>query len=571
MKRGCLAAAAILALLVLACGETNGGAESQNSDGDGESDGLDGDAPDGDRSDGDAEPDAEPDAQPDGDEEQEVAPFVPYVIVAADSLAEAAADYADYRSGTGYAVESFAISDLTDDADDSASLLNAVQGLVETAQANNPSERPVFLLLIGDALPPWEAQTAEQVPVIDCYSSTGDCYTDNTYGDLDDDRIPDAVVGRLPARTPEQVRAYLSKVQTHESSYETGLWNRRFMLWAGEAGFGEQIDGMIEMVTFMALEELNHAFDVFGVYGNPASAYYYTPIEPKIVELFNQGNLFSVYIGHGSTDGTDGLEAENLAAVHCGHRLPFSFFFACGNGDFASDMDSIAEAIIWKTDGALVSFAGSSTTHPYGNAILPYELQRAILDAQPPTIGEAVFIAKHQAIENDDDIRRIVDNGAETSGVPREEQEMLRYEHLDLYNLLGDPATALNLPRGRIVFEPGVTEGSVADGVFTVEGVAPDVSEGTAFVTLEVKRTVMLHELEEVDPYAPDEATVQRNWEKAVDKVLVGAEVPVDAGGAFSARLEIPEEFRSFSARSCYIKVYAHDGVHDAIGSMDAP
>jgi len=54
-----------------------------------------------------------------------------------------------------------------------------------------------------------------------------------------------------------------------------GLWNRRVVVYAGEGGFGEEVDEMLEDLVFQILDSMHPAFEVYGVYANPSSPHYY--------------------------------------------------------------------------------------------------------------------------------------------------------------------------------------------------------------------------------------------------------------------------------------------------------
>lgn len=485
-----------------------------------------------------------------------------YAIIAADPLAQVAREYAQYRIDTGYAAQLFVVSDLVNAPYAVEHLVPAVHELLQGAHRQLPEGETLYLALLGDA-PGIQEHNTGLIPAVPCENDfgPGGCHTDNAYGDLDGDGLPEVAVGRVPARTPQQVRDYLDKLRTHESRYTTGLWNRRITVYAEQGGFGDTIDALLEMLVMSGLKAVDHAFDTIGVYANPASRYYYTPFSNKVIELFNDGNLMTVYFGHGSSGWTYGLPIGAVPEIHCDERFPISFFFACNNGSYRGRGDSIAEALIWNPHGSIIVFAASELSGPYGNAVLSYEIQRAIMDARLPTIGEAILSAKWQVMENSDAFRQLTEHLAVVSGMTVAERETSRFQHLNLYNLLGDPAVALQYPRSVIEFGSGVS-GSLPDGLLHVSGTAPGVGDGTAWVTLETERDVVLHNLIPVDPGDPDADAVRTNWELAVDKIVVGETVAVE-GGAFTADLRFPADL---PAGDYYVKVYAHDGTSDSFG-----
>jgi hypothetical protein len=487
-----------------------------------------------------------------------------YFIVAGAGLEEVAQEYAAYRAQTLHAVEVHALASLVSDASSADALAAALKPLLSAAKEKLPAKAPLYLLILGDA-PQDDPAAPGHVPAAACQNALGGCTTDNVYGDLDGDGIPEAAVGRVAVHAPEDARAYLDKIRAHESVYRTGLHNRRVSLYTGEAGFSPEVDSFLEYTVMKALADMNHSFDITGAYNNKGSPYYYMPFEEKVVDLFNDGALMTVYIGHGSSGDTAGLSVDQLGRVSCAVRRPFVLFFACSNGEYAGDADSIAEAIARKPDGAVASIGASGISHPYGNAVLAYELQRAALNVRPRTFGEVILKMKRNSIENQDDFRQMIDDFAVTAEVPREEQALTKRQHLDLYNLFGDPAAAMNYPMSAVRFD--TVTGAMAAGSIAVSVTTPGVASGKAHVTLEANRDMIIHELAPVDAANPDQATVQANWAKAGDKVLVGATVDV-ANGAFEATLTVPAGYKE---GRYFIKVYADDGAADSYGSTEAP
>jgi len=489
-----------------------------------------------------------------------------YLIVATDDLAEVADDYAAYRTETGYLTDVVALSDLDVNTRSGLQVSVAVRQRLVAARDALPQGAVLYLLLLGDA-PSARESARGLIPALECDNLDGDCWTDNTYGDLDGDGVPEVAVGRIPVREPAAATAYLDKLKARDAHYEVGLWNRRVVLYTGTPGFGEQVDAILEGLVLEGLKGMNAAFDLVGVYASPSSPYYYEPLEDKVIELINGGSLMSIYIGHGSAEWSEGLPMERLDEIGIEHRLPFMFFFACSNGDYVGRQDSLAEALLRIPDGPITTFASSDISHPYGNSILPYELQRIVFDERPATIGEATLLTKQYSISHSDRFREVIDLGAIGQGIDEREAEVRRFEHLNLYNLFGDPAAPMLYPAADTVMVPGVT-GRLREDRVTVGGEAPGIEDGKAWVTLEGARDLILHDLEQVDPDRPNAAAARRNWEKATDKVVASAEVPV-TDGRFEAELTFEEGIR-LPQGGYYVKVYADDGTHDAFGSAPA-
>ncbi len=587
-RRVCLQGLLLVGCLIqLACSDSSlstipdtnadGDTEETSEDGDGEGDGptdLDGDSDAGDDfTDGDGPDEEQNDASDgddpdgdelDGDEDSEQPPLLnsaDFLILTEDSLLESAHEYATFRESLGSWTEVRTASSLQQGSNLGAFALN-VQAWAREARENLDPRLPLFLLILGDA--PEESDSIQgRIPALYCSNMEGDCYTDNKYADLDDDGLPDLALGRLPLRSAAEVTEYIRHAREHETQTPPGIWNRRLALYTGAANFSPEIDAMLEFLVFYALTKVSYDFDIFGVYNNSNSDYYYTPYEDKVMDLLNAGNLMDIYIGHGSSDSTDGLSLYNLDQFSSDHRFPFAFFFACLNGTYRGEDDSLAEAVLRLPRGAIASVASSDISHPYGNAVLSYEVQRVSLNLRLETIGEVVQEMKRAAITNVDDNLRVVIDSSAAIELNESLYEPLLLEHLNLYNLLGDPALTMHYPDGQVSFDEDRLPDTMQPGTLTVSGSVDLFSEGTVTVSLECSRNAMLYETEP----GYDRQTIQENWAKANDKVVDSIEVSL-VDGRFEAQLQIPADLPRVAY---YVKAFAVGQGHDATGNMKMP
>lgn len=492
-----------------------------------------------------------------------------YLLVTADSLGEAADELAAYRTAGGFTVRTRRVSELGPQPPTEETLRAAVVEELRALRLSLPEGAPLFVALLGDA--PADGEGLAGFPLAQRganHSEPGTvttARTDNAYGDLDGDSLPEAAVGRIAVRTLAEARAYLARLRAHEGSYSVGAFNRRLSVYTGQPGFDPATDALIERGVMEALKRISHAYDIVGAYDSPQSPYYYQPFDEKVSELFAQGAIGVTYIGHGSADWTEGLTLDQATRVRSDHRLPVASFFACTNGAYAEQAPSLAEVIVGHEGGPIASIAASDVSHPYGNGVLVYELTRAMLDGAPATVGEALSAAKRAVFEHTDDLRELLDSAARAQ-VPADEQLVLRREHLSLYNLFGDPAAWLKLPPSVVALSLG-PDSSTGSGRIEVRGQIDTLSSGEALVTLEADRDVILGTLAPVDARHPDTATVQANWRRAVDKVVTSATVPI-RGGSFSATLRVEE---SLPAGEYFVKVWAHDENRDGVGFVRVP
>ncbi len=105
--------------------------------------------------------------------------------------------------------------------------------------------RPVYVVLVGDgtydyrgitslyfpdAFPPYYPKSLSLSVNNDFMGAS-----DDFYGDFDGDYYSNVAIGRIPVRTPEELRNYLQKVMDYESLKNDGVWRFRVLLVADDA------------------------------------------------------------------------------------------------------------------------------------------------------------------------------------------------------------------------------------------------------------------------------------------------------------------------------------------------
>jgi len=473
------------------------------------------------------------------------------LILAADPLAEAADEYATFRQEGGFEVEVVTMGELWGRAPLDGLRAEISRRVLEFGQADEGRES--FVLILGDADELQPDSTARVPATVGPRGDVGD----TPYADLDADGLPELAVGRLPFSTAEEIRAYLERVRLREAGYLPGTWNRTLAAFAGEGGFGVEVDGMLELAAGWIFDEMSYDFDMTMTYASASSSYHLPPgaWEADYAERYLAGAVIQPYIGH------------TLGAVECCREAPrragLLGFFSCSDGQYQSDgAGSLAEELLARPGGPVAILAASDVSHPYANAILPRELGHAVLDLHARTYGEAVLVAKRNMVERQDDLRLSLDQLA----APYMDEPMpdCIQSHVTMYNLFGDPAAPTHLPPGRVRFDPPGGEARpggrllVTGRVGTEEGRLP-MAAGRVRVTLEASRTVVLGVL---DPPGPD--TYASNHAKANDKVVVAAEADV-GDGVFSATLEVPADL---SVGSYRLKAFAWNEQVDSVGNL---
>jgi hypothetical protein len=350
----------------------------------------------------------------------------------------------------------------------------------------------------------------------------------------------DLAVGRLPARSAQEVETFVAKVIGYEQGPVTGDWSRRLVVFAGPARFSKFVDKMIEASALGMLDRsIPYDYDLRLVFAKPGSAYAYRfdQLGDKLVEEANHGALMLLYAGHSSPAYMDSVPYRGTSYTIGSRRdfermeivggPPLFVALSCGAGGF--DMSkgrlSMAEAAIMNPKGPIGSFAATRESHPYPNMLYGEAIIAQFLGTRPRTLGEGIVAAKADMQTRSSLI------GEQLSVV---DGPVLKQEHAALYMLFGDPATRLRYPeRATITIDGPIAAG----GDLALQVSSPVVVKGRVTITLEARRTRILGTqvpARTLDRLPVDEAfeTMAENHELALDKVIESAAIDLQQGRA---------------------------------------
>ena len=252
--------------------------------------------------------------------------------------------------------------------------------------------RPRFVLLVGDAsydtLGYTVSMDANRLPVYMVQTVFGgETASDVGFARLDDDARPDLAVGRVPARTADQVAVFVDKTLKYEQTAPEGDWRRRVLAVA---------DGQDSSFRTEATSFLTQFADYSTVLINPPAN---TPdANRQILAGLNEGNLLVSYFGHGSLTqwGKDNLfTVKDGTALTNGARLPVVLNFTCLTGLFTHPrVQSLAETLLWLPGGGAVAVvAPTSLTLATDQSFLSNALVKAFLANPAAPIGDLLLQA----------------------------------------------------------------------------------------------------------------------------------------------------------------------------------
>jgi hypothetical protein len=442
-----------------------------------------------------------------------------------------------------------------------------------------------FIVLVGDADPGGDAAARtrcvparlEKAKVNIRWGSEPEIATDNWYADLDDDRLPDAAIGRLTADSAEELRTIVRKILAYERAADHGPWRRRVNLVAGVGGFGMMADATIEAAAKMLLTDgIPAGYETTFTYGSWQSPYCPDPrkFREATIDRLNEGSVFWVYMGHGQRWELDRVRAgmkqypvltlADVRRLRCASGSPIAVLFACYTGAYDEPRDCLAEELLRREGGPVAILCGSRVTMPYAMSVFGCELLGECFARRRETIGEAVLAAKRASIQPAAPTaqRKLIEAVAalvSPRGINLSEE---RYEHLHLFNLIGDPLLRIPHPGAVTLNAPvSVAAGEEVDVTGTCE------VEGSCTVELVVRRDRLTFEPPRRRRFEDTDAALaayEEVYRRANDARLASVEVAA-AAGRFRARLAVPEGVSG----PCHVRAFVQGKSAVALGAAD--
>lgn len=307
--------------------------------------------------------------------------------------------------------------------------------------------------------------------------------SDSPFADLDGDGSPDIAVGRIPAKSAEDLERMLDRVIRYERSDDFGDWRDRVHVTAGVGGFGMLADRAIETVARRYLSEgIPDRFRLQMTYASVHSPYCPDPrsLKQTFLGKLNRGGLFWVYIGHGWIDSLDDFHYDGCDECICSPEdtklfdapvgPPVAVLLACYTGAYDAKVDCFAERLLDQPNGPIAVIAGSRVTMPYGLSQLAGEMMDSCFVQKERRLGKVVLHAKQSIWRDERETAPARLDGKATPSVEGASKLKTKYksaietmakalspeghdlvaerrEHVRLMNLLGDPLLSIRHPQ----------------------------------------------------------------------------------------------------------------------------
>lgn len=382
-----------------------------------------------------------------------------YIMIVHPRLRDAIEPLAALHRRRGLTVEVVDIRDVYDEFHHGILHPRAIRDFVAHAHRHWRRPAPRFVLLVGDAS--WDSRNEQVepanyaswtwnpahgtripfghrtpysrdsdvnhrnlIPTWSVATTQGHAASDNWFVAVDGDDIhPDLAIGRLPVVSPEEVEAIVAKTIRYVEEPEVGPW-RRNLLWITDenTAIQDQSDWIVEPLRGLGFRAVKVYPDLEEVANETHQA--------RLRQALGDGQLLVHFWGHGGrfiwqtgrTDlnsQRDLFNLDDLDRLPASRRLAVVLSMTCYSGPFDHpNADSLGEKFLRLPDaGAVAVLAASWRSAPTRE--FSHALVEELLSAD--SIGTAVLRAKH----------RITDPA----------------ELIEIYNLLGDPAIPLAMPR----------------------------------------------------------------------------------------------------------------------------
>ncbi len=257
------------------------------------------------------------------------------------------------------------------------------------------------LFIIGKGREYYNTRTAEQItdsalPVmqVPTYGYPG---SDNLLLAERGSITPLFASGRLAAKTPTEVKDYLDKVISYESSgseQADELWRKRVLHLSGGSSD-------IQDVVFTFLEDLNGVISESQI-GADVITFKKTstaPIQPaesqEIIDEINQGVSMITFLGH-SAPGTFDFSLEQPGAYDNEDALPILLSLGCHSGNIHSEGLGLSEDFVLERAKGSIAFIASSSSNYIDIQFLTGRLFYALMGG--PLYNESIGQVMREAL-----------------------------------------------------------------------------------------------------------------------------------------------------------------------------
>ena len=418
---------------------------------------------------------------------------------------------------------------------------------------------PVYVVLAGTA--DQSAPAGIRMPTL--HGTQGRMkalFSDHGYSLAGGGEMPRAAVGRLPARSAEEARQMVEKILGFEKSSGAEEWRQRITALIGHPGGSSPLEktfaaGYVNTAVGSRIASLHPRWTARVTTDVPGSPWLLEKpkLETEFLRQAGEGSLLFLYMGHSGPDAlySDGVSLLGTKSWQQAKFPHAGVFFSCGCYSLApqSARSEGHGYTAMRNPAGPAAFIGAVDISYSTAGQLAFDgLLTLLQKEEPPALLADWWLAAMQGLASGkiDAASFAMLDMADGSGgaVPLEAQ---RREHLEMWQLLGDPAMRLPLIpatvklTGPAKIAPGAT--------LTISGELPAPLTGPD-MTFTLERP-------------PGIVVPGSDYLKANDPVIVRRKEAVKNLMIYSVELTVPADYR---AGSIVVRALADTGRGPAIG-----
>ena len=255
----------------------------------------------------------------------------------------------------------------------------------------------------------------------------GEYPSDLWYGLIDgDDLFAEVSVGRLVAKTPEELQPVVTKIVNHANGDPNAAWRKRILLVAHSQEYPGKYTAASE-ATRTYDYGLKTPIEFTKIYGGEEGT------NEQVTSAINGGVGIIAYRGHGDTQewwdwGKDGSYFANKQTFTNGDKTPVIFSIACLNLNLPDAAPTLGEQFVNAPNGGAVAFLGATQpSYTTPNHDFHRYLFQTVLEDGQTTLGKVLLRANIELLKQYGD-------------------DSYAKENVQQYAILGDPTTTLGTP-----------------------------------------------------------------------------------------------------------------------------
>ncbi len=355
----------------------------------------------------------------------------------------------DLRKSQGLSVKMAYTDEIYDQFSDGEKSPVGIKNFLTYVYNNWQKPAPTYVLLVGDGNYAVRSPSAQEVNFIPVYHfqtiKFGAAVSDTWYALVSGtDLIPDYFIGRLPARTNEELNQMLEKILSYETHPSNGEWRNRLLMIAGHDKFFH------EQNAELAKDILPKDFLIQKLTANPTTDPFYGDTQ-KLLSYFDQGVSYTNFMGHGGgAVWADNLlfRFDDIQSLRNAPDYPIVTSMTCFTAAFDSpgDVSCLGEQLLKLDHQGVVAFLGASGVGwVWNDYYFLRQLLHHLFVNPASTIGAAVTLGK-------------IDYQAKYFTPQRESM-------VNQYNLLGDPALRPAFPKDSLRIQTSLAVHSAGDSL----------------------------------------------------------------------------------------------------------